>query len=324
MEKITVARYSMATRFEIVLVGESAVSLRAAGEEALGEIERVESQLSLYKPSSEIFEVNAWAAERPVRVSPEVFHLIEKARALSSLACGVFDISAGPLIRCWGFMKGSGERPKDEEIARAREVVGSDLLELDSAHSTIRFSKPGMMVDLGSIGKGYALDLAAEILRDAGISNALLHGGTSTIVALGEESPGRPWRVGIEGAPSEEGTRPTALAVVELRDEALSVSAVWGKSFEMEGRRYGHVIDPRTGWPAPHGLLAAVLHQSATESDALSTAVLLLESRELLELQGRMPALRYLRLDETGRQAHQWPDWPALGATSDSTITAVP
>lgn len=84
------------------------------------------------------------------------------------------------------------------------------------------------------------------------------------------------------------------------------------------------MIDPRTGWPAPHGLLAAVLHQSATESDALSTAVLLLESRELLELQGRMPALRYLRLDETGRQAHQWPDWPALGATSDSTITAVP
>src|SRR5688572_8287676 len=128
--RIALARNAMATRFEFVLAGENPVALRAAGEEALDEIERVENQLSLYRPGSEISLINAQAAQEPVRVSPEVFSLLEKAKGLWKLTEGTFDPTVAPLVRCWGFMKGNGSRPSDEEIARAKESVGMQFLHL--------------------------------------------------------------------------------------------------------------------------------------------------------------------------------------------------
>jgi len=278
----------MATRFEFVLLGTDPVRLRAAGEEALNEIERVESQLSLYRPSSEIASINARAAFERVPVSPELFALLQRARQYWELSGGAFDITIAPLVRCWGFMKGNGSPPTEQQIAAARECVGMNLLDLDERHSTIHFQRPGMMLDLGSIGKGYALDLAAEILRDAGAENALLHGGTSTIYALGNDING-PWKVAIDkpalpGPAGSETPPAEPLATVEITDRSLSVSAVWGKFFTLNGKNYGHVIDPRTGWPAVSALLGAMITRSATESDALSTAVLLARGHELDQL----------------------------------------
>jgi thiamine biosynthesis lipoprotein len=208
-------------------------------------------------------------------------------------------------------MKSNGARPTDSQIAQARELVGSRYLELDESQSTIRFKRAGMMLDLGSIGKGYALDAAADVLRDAGVENALLHGGTSTIYALGQDG-NDPWKVAIDhpalpGAPtSEEPTSPAA--IVTLRNEALSVSAVWGKFFTLEGKTYGHVIDPRTGWPVAHALLGAVVVDSATDSDALSTIILLApcvgddvrspslsNTLDLQKLKAHFPSIRYLQ-----------------------------
>jgi FAD:protein FMN transferase len=295
MKRLTVARNAMATRFEFVLVGEHETQLRAAGEEALDEIERVESRLSLYRSGSEIAEINrsgtAW-----VRVSPEVFALLTRAVAYWQLSEGAFDPTVAPLVRCWGFMKGSGSRPTDEEIAAGRQLVGMGKVQFDMEKNSIRFQRDGMMLDLGSIGKGYALDRAAEILLDAGVENALLHGGTSTILALGTDPEAGAWKVAIEN-PSAEGDD-KVLAVVELKDESLSVSAVWGKYFEIEGKRYGHVIDPRTAWPAENVLLGAVLLESAEGTDALSTAVLLASDEELKRLAEKMPAVRHLQLRE--------------------------
>ena len=151
-------------------------------------------------------------------------------------------------------------------------------------------------MDLGSIGKGYALDRAADILRDAGVENALLHGGTSTIFALGADPEASGWKVAIEhpGAEGED----KVLAVLELKDESLSVSAVWGKYFEIDGKRYGHVIDPRTGWPAANVLLGAMVLQSAEGTDALSTAVLLASDNELETFVQKLPEARYLQIRE--------------------------
>jgi FAD:protein FMN transferase len=298
MEKITLARNAMATRFEFVLRGEDAMRLRAAGEEALNEVERIESQLSLYRPSSEISTINARAASERVRVSPEVFGLILHARNYWTLSNGSFDVTIAPLVRCWGFMKGNGAPPTDGEIAAACECVGMNLLELDEKLSTIHFQHPGMMLDLGSIGKGYALDLAAEVLRDAGVTDALLHGGTSTIVAHGNDFNG-PWKVAIEKPvlPAEtEVTRAAEpLAILNLSNESLSVSAIWGKFFTLNGKRYGHVIDPRTGWPTEDALLGAVVAPSAMESDALSTAVLLGSHIELDQL-GKKTGVEFLQV----------------------------
>src|SRR5262249_46081007 len=154
---------------------------------ALDEIERIESRLSLYRPGSEIAQINARAETEPVRVSPEVFALLERARELFGLSGGSFDPTVGRLVRCWGVMKGSGARRTEEDLAAAHALVGMGGISLDPDQCAVSFSRPGMILDFGSIGKGYALDSAAEILRDAGVENALLHGGTSTIVALGKD-----------------------------------------------------------------------------------------------------------------------------------------
>jgi FAD:protein FMN transferase len=145
---------------------------------------------------------------------------------------------------------------------------------MDAERQEVRFRREGVMLDLGSIAKGYALDKAAEILADAGISHALLHGGTSTVIAIGENADEGKWKIAIDPLPSssEEPTKP--LAVLDLVNESLSVSAISGKYFEHGGRKLGHVLDPRTGHPVSGHLLAAVILESALETDALSTALL--------------------------------------------------
>jgi thiamine biosynthesis lipoprotein len=291
MQTVTLARHAMATRFEIVLHGENAVALRAAGEEALDEIDRLENRLSLYRPGSEIAQLNARAAREPVQVTPELFSLLRHAQQLHAETDGTFDITIAPLVRCWGFMGASGKMPSPEEVAAARERVGMSHVQLDAPTRTVRFAREGVMLDLGAIGKGYAIGQAAEILRAAGITSALIHGGTSTVYAVGRPPESEFWKVAIEPPPATvrssaftrltpsqppEGGTPNELPAVRLRDEALSVSAVWGRSFVADGKLLGHVIDPRTGQPVDRALLAAVVLPSATETDALSTALLVL------------------------------------------------
>lgn len=292
----------MATRFEIVLHGRNPVALRAAGEEALDEIERIEALLSLYRDTSEIAHVNARAAREPVRVSLPVFRLLEQARRLSEETGGAFDITIAPLVRCWGFMGGTGQMPAPEAVAAAREKVGWNLVQLDPANVTVRFAREGVMLDLGAIGKGYAIERAAEILRDDGVTSAILHGGTSTVHAIGFPPDAGTWKVAIERPLDDSATPPALLATVSLKDESLSVSAVWGRSFQSGNKTYGHVIDPRSGQPVEAALLAAVVLPSATETDALSTALLTLGSAGLPEITAPRAGSRCLLV---GRQSGQ-------------------
>jgi thiamine biosynthesis lipoprotein len=289
MATVTLALHAMATRFELVLHGQESARLRAAGEEALAEIQRLEGQLSLFRPGSEISQLNARASREPVRVSPEVFSLLRHARQLSEETGGAFDITVAPLMWCWGFREGTGRVPGAEELAEARAKVGMQRVELDEKELTVRFAREGVRLDLGAIGKGYAIERAVELLREAGITSALCHGGTSTVYGMGHPPKAEAWKIAID-EPVQEGGRlrprderasdradtpgRAPLATVCLRDEALSVSAVWGRSFEAGGKTYGHIIDPRTGRPANAAVLAAVALPSATETDALSTALL--------------------------------------------------
>ena len=308
----------MATRFEIVLLGENPASLRAAGEEALEEIERLEERLSLFRPSSEIAHLNARAALEPVRVTPGLFALLQRAQKLSTETSGAFDITIAPLVRCWGFMRGTGHVPRSEELAEARTRVGMHLVHLEPKELTVQFARKGVMLDLGAIGKGYAIERAVELLREAGVENALLHGGTSTIYAMGTPSDSTGWRVAIAN-PRNKQTRPLTVppqgvgdaesadnshpfATVCLKDESLSVSAVWGKSFESEGRTFGHIIDPRSGQPAGASLLSAVVLPSATETDALSTALLTLGLQGYNQVCPIRPGMRALVAAESDGQ----------------------
>lgn len=305
MTTVTLARNAMATRFEIVLHGEDPVALRAAGEEALDEVERLEARLSLFRPASEIAHVNARAAKELVRVTPEVFRLLEQAQRLTEETGGAFDITIAPLVRLWGFWGDQRGVPAPEELDRVRALVGMHQVLLDPEDLTVRFAQPGVMLDLGAIGKGYAIERAAALLREGGVSAGLLHGGTSTVYALGHPPGADCWRVAVtnpraqEGAspvadPSSAGERSPPVATALLRDESMSVSAVWGRCFAAGGEVFGHVLDPRTGRPTTRAALTAVVLGSATETDALSTALLTLGPAGLDRLAALRPGARAL------------------------------
>jgi thiamine biosynthesis lipoprotein len=164
--------------------------------------------------------------------------------------------------------------PGAREIEAARSVVGMEHVHLDAEARTVHFDREGVALEFGAIGKGFAIERAVELLRDEyEIDSALLHGGTSTIYGLGAPPGEAAWNVAIQRpyAPSGE-----AVLTIPLRDRAVSLSAPHGKWFEQDGKRYGHVLDPRIGYPAAGSVLAAVATASATESDALSTALLVL------------------------------------------------
>jgi len=303
MKTLAVARNAMATRFEIVLFGESEATLRAAGEAALDEVERLEGQLSLFRETSEIAHVNARAAAGPVRVSPPVFELLRRAQDLNRETEGAFDVTVAPLMRCWGFHRGDGRVPETAALAHARERVGGGLVELSETDFTVRFTRPGVMLDLGALGKGYAVDCAVEILREAGMTRALIHGGTSTAYGLGAPPGAEHWTVAlprpefgpqllVPGAAPGPDLPQAVLTRVGLRDEALSVSAIWGRSFAAGDRTYGHVMDPRVGAPVEGAVMAAVVAPSAADSDALSTALLVLGPAGQERLGTQRPELR--------------------------------
>ena len=293
-QPVRIARHAMATCFEWVLWGQAPERLRAAGEEALDEVDALESALSRYRGSSDIARVNAGAAVGPVRVSPCTFRLLERARVLSEVTEGAFDITVGALLRAWGFVGGNGSRPSPQVVRQARDVSGWNRIRLDASEFSVTFDCPGVELDLGALGTGYALDRALELLTEAGVAHVLLHGGTSSILTRGLAPDGRAWRVGLPGPrdslPEATGLitppgKPSVTHSLELHDESLSVSAVWGKSFTEGGEELGHVLDPRTGEPVRRARCAAVVGPEAAVSDALSTALLVLgpEGRPLIE-----------------------------------------
>jgi thiamine biosynthesis lipoprotein len=262
----------MATTFEVTLWGDNQTNLLSWGELALDEILRLEQQLSLYREESDISEINRRAFQEPVTLDPRLFHLLKRAQAIHALSKGAFDITITPLLRAWGFVGGSGYKPQPEEIEAARKRCGMQFLVLDESDYSVRFLREGMMLDLGAIGKGYAIERAVEMLQEFGVRGGLIHGGTSTVHAMGTQPDGAPWNVAVQNpAPNRAEAH---LAAVSLADSSLSVSAVHGKYFTEGDQRYGHVIAPFSGEPVKSALLAAVVSPNAADSDALSTALL--------------------------------------------------
>lgn len=322
MLKVYREHLAMATQFEITLYGENELHLSTVAEEVMREIDRLEAQLSFYRADSDVRQINAYAAYQPVSLDPRVYRLLERAQELNKVTQGTFDITVAPLMRCWGFVGASGQMPTPEAVEAARAIVGMDHVILDPDEYTVAFNREGVEIELGAIGKGYAIEQCVEMLREYEIKSALLHGGTSAVYALGAPPDADAWKVAlqkpfmsqkeqaeieqIEQVKHEEEKKQAEsgkevdepegnyLTVVEMRDVSLSVSAPHGKWFASQGRRYGHVIDPRTGYPTSRGLLAAILMPSATDGDALSTGLLTLGEAFLPTLQAYCPESRAL------------------------------
>lgn len=261
----------MATRFEIALAGAERHRLRAAGEEALDEISRIEQIFSPYLPSSEIYQVNERAALRPVPIGHQTLRRLDSIVKLCEATGGAFDITVRPLLRAWGLV-GGFEPGSDADIEAARAVTGTHHIQLSRQDSTISFDLPGVELDFGAVGKGLALDGAAAVLRECGVQSALLHGGTSSVLAIGTEGGGRGWRAAVAD-PDDSGR---LIAQTWLCDSSLGVSSTAGKTVVRNGEVVGHIIDPRSGCPAEGAALAAVAAREAAFCDAFSTALVVL------------------------------------------------
>ena len=260
---VHVSRPAMACEFEICLPAAQMGAGTEIALEALDQVERLEEQMAVFRPESEISRINRLAALRPVEVEPRLFEVLELAMRLYRETQGAYDITSGPLWEVWGFARRAGAIPSDVQLAEARGRVGGHLIELDPQQKTVRFLRPGVQLNLGSIGKGYAVDCCAERLRTGGIGEFLIHGGQSSAAAAG-----RKWTVGLRD-PLHPARR---LAELRLCDRALGTSGAQFQSFRHRGRRFGHILDPRTGWPAEGVLSATVLAPTATLADGLSTA----------------------------------------------------
>lgn len=258
----------MATEFQVLLWGDDPVFLRAVAEEALDEVERIERMLSAFLPASDISDLNARASDEAVRAHPEVYALLKRAARITAETEGAFDVTAGPLLRCWGFRDDRGHLPDEAEVADALARVGMGHVLFSDRDRTVRFDTRGVCLDLGAIGKGYAVEQAVEIVREHGVGGGMIHGGTSTIYAIGAPPDRQAWPIGIANPLASD----ERLGVARLRDRALSTSSGRGRFVEAGGRRHGHILDPRTGFPAEEAVSAVAIGPSPTETDALSTA----------------------------------------------------
>jgi len=264
---VRVHRTAMACRFEVMLASDDAADM-AAAREALDAADDIESFLTVFRDDSEVTGLNRRAGREAVPASAPLFALVQRAAALHAATSGAFDITSTPLSRCWGFLRRDGRLPDDGEIASARELVGMGLVAVDEASRTIRFAREGVELNFGAIGKGYALDRMGALLRARGASRALLSAGSSSVLALGGR--GRGWPVDLR--PQRASRR---VGRLWLRNAAVGTSGAGEQFVEIDGRRYGHVIDPRSGRPADGVLGASVVTRDAASADALSTAFLI-------------------------------------------------
>jgi thiamine biosynthesis lipoprotein len=270
---VRAARRAMATTFEVLLPFGAPKALEAT-EAALDEIDRLEDQLTVYRDHSEVSRLNRLAPTEPVPVEENLFGLLDLAARITAETEGAFDITTGPLIKAWGFYRRSQRLPSGHERAEVLARVGMKHVVLDAGNRTVTYSRPGVEINLGSIGKGYALDRVAELLRrDWNLSSALLHGGHSSVYAMGSTpDTTRGWGVGIRHPWDPE----RRLAVVRLCDQALGTSAATFQHLEYAGRKLGHILDPRIGWPAEGMASASVVAPTAAAADALATAFYIL------------------------------------------------
>jgi FAD:protein FMN transferase len=271
----------MGTSIYVELWSDDAAKGDEAIEAVMAEMRRIDELMSHYKPESQLSQINARAAQEPVQVDPELFDLIKLSTHYSIITEGAFDITYASVGHLYDYPH--HVRPTEEQIKAALPGVNWRNMLLDAEHHTVRFEHPGMRIDLGGIGKGYAVDRGIAILQARGFQHALVTaGGDSRIIG---DRMGRPWVVGIRN-PDDKNKVVTRLPIV---NSAMSTSGDYERYFDEGGVRYHHIIDPRTGHPASKVRSATILGPTATETDGMSKTAFVLGPEKALEIINRMP-----------------------------------
>ena len=255
----------------MVIVGKTKPERERILAEAFEILRKIDDEIHSQNSQSEIARINRMGFQKPQEVSGEVFSLIQRSVEFFEKTGGAFDITVLPLLKLWGFNGGEPHLPQPEEIQSLLSRVGSDHLLLDAKHRKVGFRVPDMEIDLGGITRGYACDRVTQFLKAQGIHDGLVN-IDGTIGAFGRAPDRKPWRVGLRHP--RDPTR--TLRVISLADEAVSTRGDYERFFVLNGRRYSHILNPRTGYPASESVAVSVIASSAFLADALSSSFFIL------------------------------------------------
>jgi thiamine biosynthesis lipoprotein len=282
----------MGTAVRVELWAEQRRVGEAAIDAVMAEMHRIDRCYSPHRPDSELSRLNRGAGKAPFAASPELFALLQRAQAFSALSGGAFDITYAAVGRLFDYRHGI--RPDDAALARARECVGWQQVQLDAAERRVHFSREGVCVDLGGFAKGHAVERGAAILRSHGIAHAIvMAGGDSRVVG---DRRGRPWSVAVRH-PRRPGE---VVAVLPLEDVAVSTSGDYERFFERGGVRYHHLLDPATGRSPDHVHSVTILAPDGLTSEALSKSVFVLGVEQGLALVAQVPGTDAVVIDAAG------------------------
>ena len=293
----------------------------AALDAAFARIAQIEDRMTVSRDDSEVIRVNAGAGRHPVAVTADVLEVIRQGLLYSSDGDGAYDITVDPLVKLWGIGTPRARVPAPEEIRRAKSLVGWRDVVVDEKASTVFLRRSGMGLDLGSIAKGYAADEVARVLRASGVTAGLIDLG-GNILTFGTKPDGSRWRIGIQNPLEARGTK---LGIVEIAGGSVTTAGTYERFFEKDGKRYFHILDARTGYPAWNGLAAvSVVAPDSTSADGYDTLVFTLgleRGRNLVEsTRGRIEAV--FITDQ--RQVYVTPGLRSRFTLTDRAFTLLP
>jgi len=262
----------MGSVFDFVVVADDPDRAERHFEAVIGEIERIEGLISEWRPGTQVSEVNRNAGVRPVKVDRELFELTRRAVEYSRLTDGAFDVSIAAMDRIWRFDGSMTELPSAEAIQNSVRNVGYRHIVLDSANSTVFLEKKGMKIGFGSIGKGYAADKGRELLQSRGVPGGIVN-ASGDLSAWGGRPDGKPWNIGVDDPHKAH----KMAKILKIRYGSAATSGNTEKFAEINGRRYAHIINPKTGWPSSVGLVSVTISGPSAEfANFLSTSVMVL------------------------------------------------
>lgn len=262
----------MGTLFTITLYARGELAARVGADAAFARIAALDRMMTDYDPESELMQLSRKPVGEPIRVSGELFDILQKSQRIAELSDGAFDVTIGPVVRQWRRARRTATLPAAEALARVREAVGWRKLLLNPQTKTVTLTVPDMQLDLGGIAKGYAADQALDVLRSHGLRSALV--AASGDIAVGDPPPGkRNWRVAVGKLDSTNGQ---PARILYLNNAAVSTSGDAEQFVEIGGRRYSHIVDPRTGIGLTERLQVTVIGRRATDTDAFATATCVL------------------------------------------------
>ncbi len=286
----------MGSKFEITLVDKDSLSAEKNIDKSVNEIRRIENLISEWNPETQISEVNRNAGIKPVKVDAEVFALTEKGIYFSQLTDGAFDISIVAMDKIWKFDDSMNELPSEESIRNSVKNVGYQNIILDKTNSTIFLKSKGMKIGFGSIGKGYAADKTRELMKSFGVKAGIIN-ASGDISTWGTQPDGTPWAIGINNPFKDD----TIAAVLYLKENAVTTSGSYEKYAEINGKRYSHIMNPKTGYPSTGLTSVTVVGPNATMANGFSTSIMVLGRKKGLKLIKKFPDYQYLLITDAGK-----------------------